>query len=149
MYPETAKPAYNLDEEGMRRMLRRPDETRTVSKNGVRFRGIDYLHPALTGLVGETVELGFRDSDPTRLDLFQDELWLGTARPHTHWDKDDEDFYKERNRLFRRARQIRAEASELRSGDTPDRQAAEQAEDDLYDDLALEEDLGPEFESAS
>lgn len=140
VFLETAAPAYDLDDEAMHLMLRKPDETRIVSKNGVRFRDIDYTHAKLTGRVGTTVEIGYRDSDPSHLELFVDGTWLCSALPQGHPDTDDQAFYAARQDVFRQSRRIRAMASKGRSGDTPDRQLEEEAEDELYDRLVLEDD---------
>ena len=104
VYLETAAAAYDLDEEAHAahaaaagRHAHRQQERRPLPRRR--------LHPPPADRPGRRrrSRSASRDSDPSRLDIFVGEQWLGTARPAAHWDKDDEAFYKERNRLFKQA----------------------------------------------
>ena len=59
---------------------------RKVSKNGLRFRNIDYTHPKLATYVGRKVELRYLPNDTTFIEVFIDGQHVCTAVPHARLD---------------------------------------------------------------
>lgn len=57
---------------------------RKVSKNGIRFEGIDYTDSKLAQIVGRKVTVRFLPNDRTFLDVISDGQFLCTAIPHSH-----------------------------------------------------------------
>lgn len=62
-----------------------------VSKNGVRFDGIDYLAPQIMGTVGRTVEMRHLPHDRSFIEVFLDGEHLCTAYPSHLLSADDTD----------------------------------------------------------
>ena len=78
---------------------------RTVSKNGVRFRTVDYIHADLARLVGKTVAIRHLPNDRSFIDVYDADQFVCTAEPH--------------NRLTREARIqiVRDRSASIRSVD--------------------------------
>jgi putative transposase len=133
VYVAGAEPT-EMGEIGVRALLRRPSQRRKVSKNGIRWNGVDYTHPDL--LAGLVVDVAPHPDDDTVLEVFHGGSWLCTARPHRFFIADPKDFYAERRRIGSQARRIRAEASQIRSSGTPSVEERDDAEHDaLLHDL--------------
>lgn len=78
---------------------------RKVSKNGLRFKNIDYIHPKLQKVVGRKVHLRFLPNDETFVEVFIDGQHLCTAVPH------------ERLPMEQRRQVVRNRTNELKSVD--------------------------------
>lgn len=62
---------------------------RKVSKNGVRFKGSDYVHEKLSRLVGKKVSIRYLPNDRSFIDVHVDGEYVCTAVPHTRLSKDE------------------------------------------------------------
>ena len=62
---------------------------RKVSKNGVRFKGFDYVHEKLARLVGKKVSIRYLPNDRSFIDVHVDGEYVCTAVPHTRLSKDE------------------------------------------------------------
>lgn len=62
---------------------------RSVSKNGIRFRGIDYVHGKLAPVVGKKVHVRYLPNDRTFIDVYLDGAYLCTAEPHERLTRDE------------------------------------------------------------
>lgn len=62
---------------------------RKVSKNGVRFRGVDYVHEKLAKLVGKKVTVRYLPNDRTFIDVHVDDAYVCTAAPYARLSKDE------------------------------------------------------------
>jgi len=83
-WKRSTSPIYRVtseSEEHLARLFLRKSETRTVSKNGIRFRNRDYWDLALLAVVGEEVGLGYSDNDPSFLHVFRGSEYLCKAKP--------------------------------------------------------------------
>ena len=58
------------------------------SKNGVRFKSIDYTHEGLGKLVGKRVSVKYLPNDHSFLDIYLDGQFVCTAIPHARLSKD-------------------------------------------------------------
>lgn len=62
---------------------------RKISKNGVRFKNIDYVHPAMSKMVGKKVSVRYLPNDRTFLDVFVEGTYVCTAVPHERLSTDE------------------------------------------------------------
>ena len=93
---------------------------RKVSKNGVHFNNVDYVHPTLARVVGRKVNIRYLPNDRTFIDIYVDGSHLCTAIPHQRLSKDERtQIVRERNKelakvntLIKRTRK-RADIREL------------------------------------
>lgn len=61
----------------------------SVSKNGVRFKKVDYIAKELKSVVGRKVALRYLPNDPSFVDVYLDDQFLCTAKPHNHLTQDE------------------------------------------------------------
>jgi len=84
---------------------------RRVSKNGIRYRNVDYVHPKLAPLVGKKVNLRYLPNDRTFVDVFVDGAHVCTAVPHNHLTKDQRiNVVKNRHQLIAQVESIRKQS---------------------------------------
>lgn len=113
-----------------------------VSKNGIRFDGIDFVGPELTGAVGRTVELRHLPHDRTFIEVFVDHEHLCTAYPSHKLTADQSDAViarrtEERDRarhrfsVANRLRRTQHETTPLVVGRDGKRHVVEPAAEDL------------------
>lgn len=71
---------------------------RKISKNGVRFKNIDYTHEGLGKLVGKKVSVRYLPNDHSFLDIYLDGQFVCTAIPHARLPQDQRNLIvRERN----------------------------------------------------
>jgi putative transposase len=78
-----------VDDALVRRSFTAVRGVRTISKNGVRYRDIDYVHSDLGSLVGRKVTLRCLPNDWTFIDVYIDDVYLCTAVPHTRLSREE------------------------------------------------------------
>lgn len=80
---------------------------RKVSKNGVRFKDIDYVHSGLSRLVGKKVTVRFLPNDRSFIDIYLDGDFVCSAIPHERMTKDERiQIVRERERDVRKVNKI-------------------------------------------
>ena len=79
-WTEDATPLRTVGDEELRWTLL-GEADRLVRKAGIRFHGLDFIAPALNGLVGETVEVRYRPHDDRSIEVFRAGQHLCTALP--------------------------------------------------------------------
>jgi transposase InsO family protein len=80
---------------------------RKISKNGVRFRDVDYVHVALSRLVGKKVAVRFLPNDRSFIDVYLDDAFVCTAVPHARMSKDERlQIIRERERDVRAVNRV-------------------------------------------
>ncbi|MGZ4314199.1 MAG: Mu transposase C-terminal domain-containing protein [Gaiellaceae bacterium] len=62
---------------------------RTVSKKGVRFRNVDYVHAGLGDLVGKKVSIRYLPNDRSFIDVYDDDEFVCSAEPHNRLSRED------------------------------------------------------------
>lgn len=90
----------------------------TVSKNGVRFRKVDYIAKELKPIVGKKVSLRYLPNDPSFVDVYLDDIHLCTAKPHSRLTQDErrvivmerQSTARKVDRLVKKSRKRRQEA---------------------------------------
>lgn len=88
-------PITRVDDDQLRHAFMAVSTGRKVSKNGVRFDGVDYVHRDLKNLVGKKVTVRHLPNDRTFIEVYVDDNYLCTAKPHERLSKD------ERTRIIR------------------------------------------------
>jgi len=98
----------------------RKSETRKVSKSGVRFKNRDYFDVRLLAYVGQEVQLGYSEHDPSFLHLFRGGRWLlkihpiEDATPH-----EMDDLVRKRHKQLALVRRVQGKAAAARSATSP------------------------------
>ena len=78
-----------------------------ISKNGIRFDGIDWTAPGMTGTVGRKVEIRYLPHDRTFIEVFLNGNHLFTATPQLTLTADEEQAVIDKRKLERLAAQNR------------------------------------------
>lgn len=63
------------------RWLALPTQRRRISAHGIHHKGLKYVHPAITSLFGEVVEIRYHPHDQRWIDVFRDGKYLCQAKP--------------------------------------------------------------------
>ena len=97
---------------------------RKVSKNGVRFKDVDYVHVGLSRMVGKKITIRFLPNDRSFIDIYLDDEFICTAIPHERMSKDERiEIVRERERDVRKVNKIvkrsRKRATELELAGNP------------------------------
>lgn len=80
---------------------------RKVSKNGVRFKDVDYVHAGLSRLVGKKITIRYLPNDRSFIDIYLDDEFVCTAVPHERMSKDERiQIVRERERDVRKVNKI-------------------------------------------
>ncbi len=80
---------------------------RSVSKNGVRFKEVDYVHVDLSRLVGKKVSVRYLPNDRSFIDIYLDGEFVCTAIPHGRMSKDERiQIVRERERDIKKVNKI-------------------------------------------
>lgn len=80
---------------------------RKVSKNGVRFKDVDYVHAGLSRLVGKKITIRYLPNDRSFIDVYLDDEFVCTAIPHERMSKDERiEIVRERERDVRKVNKI-------------------------------------------
>ena len=104
---EDTAPIERVPDELIRRGFLAESKPRRVSKNGVRFRSVDYVHETLGSLVGKKVSVRFLPNDRSFIDVYLDDAFLCTAVPHERLTKDERiQIVRARNGELRKVDQI-------------------------------------------
>lgn len=117
---EDTTPIERVDDSLIRHGFLAVASGRKVSKNGVRFKGVDYVHEKLGKLVGKKVTVRYLPNDRTFIDIHVNDAYVCTAAPHTRLSMDERvQIIRNRNkeiakvdRIIKRSRK-RAEHREL------------------------------------
>lgn len=81
---------------------------RVVSKNGVRFRNVDYVHPGLGDLVGKKVSIRYLPTDRSFVDVYDDDRFVCSAEPHNRLSRESRiQIVRERNASVRSVDRIK------------------------------------------
>lgn len=91
----------------------------SVSKNGVRFKKVDYIAKELKTIVGKKVSLRYLPNDPSFVDVFLGDVYLCTAKPHNRLTQDErrvivaerQSTARKVDRLVKKSRKRRQEAA--------------------------------------
>lgn len=125
------RPLEQLEDEELRPLFLRRAERRTVTKNGIRFKNIDYVHSSLIAYVGRSVLLGYRDGDEGWVDVYDENgKWICTAKPAKDLSAGQRAAIgNERERLFTLVQDVTAAADLGRARAVRRERAAEEAEE--------------------
>lgn len=119
-------------EEDLAALFLRRAETRVATKNGMSFRGRLYLDKAMLPYVGQRLQIGYSDHDPSGrqdpsvLYVFRDDKYVCTARPASEFNPEEGKALKrERGKQVRLVSRIQKQAAKRRSAAAPaDRESA-------------------------
>ena len=114
-------PITQVDDDLVRQGFLAEQSGRKISKNGVRFKDVDYVHPLLGTKVGKKVAVRYLPNDRSFIDIYIDGQFLCTAVPHSRLGKDErQQIVRERNRQISNSNHLLK-----RSGARAQRRAAE------------------------
>lgn len=110
---EDPTPINEIDSTQMHWML--PSVQRKVLKDGIHHHKHKFVSSALTGLVGETVEIRYMPYDYRRVEVFRDGKWLCTAMPPEEISAAEREDFLARRRKAQQQMAGRMRASSRRS----------------------------------
>lgn len=97
-WKEDPTPITQVDDDLVRHGFLAERSGRKVSKNGVRFKDIDYVSPKLGTKVGKRVTIRYLPNDRSFIDIYVNDKFLCTAIPHVRLTKDQRtEIVRERN----------------------------------------------------
>lgn len=100
-------PIDRVDDELIRHGFLAVHSGRAVSKNGIRFKKLDYVHVDLSRLVGKKVTLRFLPNDRSFIDVYLNDAFFCTAIPHERMTRDERiQIVRERERDVRRVNTV-------------------------------------------
>lgn len=85
-----ATPMQVVDQAELRWLLL-ADEERTILKDGIHFHGLIFIAPELNGRVGDKVQVRYMPHDDRRIEVFQGERWLCSAKPQNALSPEERD----------------------------------------------------------
>ena len=140
-------PIRRVDDDLIRQGFMAETRGRSVSKNGIRFKNVDYTDPKLGKLVGKKVTIRYLPNDSTFIDVYVNDQFHCTAVPNTRLSQQDrKQIVRERNSQIRqtdrlvkrssaRAQRRELEGNPLASPERDPKSPARSIEDASEDDF--------------
>ena len=88
-WKEDPTPITRVDDDLVRHGFLAEKSGRKVSKNGVRFKDVDYVSPELGTKVGKRVSIRYLPNDRSFIDVYLNGTFLCTAVPHARLTQDE------------------------------------------------------------